>query len=432
MPPLSFVIVCCLLTGSLCESKRVIFMPFLSPSQAHKHVDLARAVMEKGHEVWLILPDTGLAYGGANTTGMSIIQYHTTFSLEDGVLHPLILSSFFSGDLVNWEGAHDRTKPILHEIMTNQSLYEEMKSVQADLFVFDDLLFMAKMFVVFPYRLGIPFVGVDYTFQPFYHTIPFSPATVPAFLTGFSQHMTLVQRMQNAWAFFSQFMFNPYDYEDAVARYAPEMDYVPVSMLLSRAELWLVGSDPILQDPHPTLPNVKYVGGLSAKPAEPLDPEFQSFMDSGKDGVIVVSFGSLVANLSQEITEKLMTAFLQLRPMKVVFRINVTSPDTESILTSLWLPQNSVLGHRNCQVFVTHCGLNGQYQGLYHAVPMLGLPMFYDQFEVANNMVLKGFGINMDIRKVCSRLFPSLFHCSRRFTRGDGRGATPLYIFLLF
>ena len=104
-------------------------------------------------------------------------------------------------------------------------------------------------------------------------------------------------------------MLNPYDYEDGVARYAPEMEYVPVSMLVLRAEVWLVGLDPILQYPYPTLPNVKFIGGLSAKPAEPLDPEFQSFMDSGKDGVIVVSFGSLVVNMSHELTEKLMTAF---------------------------------------------------------------------------------------------------------------------------
>ena len=395
-PALPSIIVCCLIAGSVCSAKRVIFMPFLAPSHSHKHVDLARALMEKGHEVWLVLPDTALIYGRVNTTGMSIIQFHTTFSFEDGLRE----SSYFSGGTLSLYERFMRHVSIADEIMGNQSLFEDMKSAQADLFVFDDDPFISKMFAVFPYRLGIPFACLDFSFQPFHRRVPFSPATAPAFLSGFSQHMTLVQRLLNTWIFFSQLMPSPFAYEDAVARYAPEMDYVPISMLASRAEVWLIGSDPILQFPYPTLPNVKYIGGLSAKPAEPLDPEFQSFMDSGKGGVVVVSFGSMVVNLVQELTDKLMTTFLQLRPMKVVFRINVTSPDPSHILTSLWLPQNSLLAHENCRVFVTHCGLNGQYQSMYHAVPMLGLPLFYDQFDVANNMVHKGFGISMDIRKV--------------------------------
>jgi glucuronosyltransferase len=44
-----------------------------------------------------------------------------------------------------------------------------------------------------------------------------------------------------------------------------------------------------------------------------------------------------------------------------------------------WLPQNDILGHPKTKLFITHSGSNGQYEALYHGVPMLGIPMFAEQ-----------------------------------------------------
>ncbi|KAK7096115.1 hypothetical protein V1264_005451 [Littorina saxatilis] len=65
------------------SASRVIFMPFPITSQAYIHVQMARAMMDRGHQVWLVVSDivvdkNVLTY----TTGISVIQFHTGYSIE--------------------------------------------------------------------------------------------------------------------------------------------------------------------------------------------------------------------------------------------------------------------------------------------------------------------------------------------------------------
>ena len=62
-----------------------------------------------------------------------------------------------------------------------------------------------------------------------------------------------------------------------------------------------------------------------------------------------------------------------------------------------WSPQNDLLGHQNTKVFVTHCGINAQFEALYHGVPIVGLPVFGDQYYNAVKLQAKGFGIAWSI-----------------------------------
>ncbi|MRA94246.1 hypothetical protein GH868_30450, partial [Bacillus thuringiensis] len=44
-------------------------------------------------------------------------------------------------------------------------------------------------------------------------------------------------------------------------------------------------------------------------------------------------------------------------------------------------------------------GNNGQYESLYHGVPMIGVPLFGDQHHNAFRMVDHGYGVDMNIKK---------------------------------
>ncbi|XP_076461779.1 2-hydroxyacylsphingosine 1-beta-galactosyltransferase-like [Babylonia areolata] len=386
-------------TTTSSDAKRVLLMPFPTPSRTILHLEVARSLMSRGHDVTLVLCDWIVHKGVTNTTGMSVIDYHTTMNFEEAFVNDL-LRQFFAGDV---RGTPlERYHAFYDEILSNESLLQEMRPVGADLFVFDDDLAITKMFAVFAYRLGVPFACLDFSFQPFNRRIPFSPAAVPAYLSDFGDRMTLLERLQNTWTFLRDQAGTPLFLHDAVARYAPEKEYLPLDRLVAQAEVWLIESDPIMQFPYPTLPNVKHVGGIMASPpSQPLVPRFKSFMDgAGEAGVLVVSFGSMVLNLPSSVTDTLMTAFLRLSPMRVVFRANVTSPDPARILTSVWIPQNSLLAHPKCRVFVGHGGMSGHYQALYHAVPVLDLPLLYDQVQNAKAVHRKGFGLYLHIREM--------------------------------
>lgn len=53
----------------------------------------------------------------------------------------------------------------------------------------------------------------------------------------------------------------------------------------------------------------------------------------------------------------------------------------DNIMIKSWLPQSDILAHENVKVFITHGGLLGTQEGVYHAVPMLGMPIYCDQVK---------------------------------------------------
>ena len=44
-----------------------------------------------------------------------------------------------------------------------------------------------------------------------------------------------------------------------------------------------------------------------------------------------------------------------------------------------WLPQNDLLGHPVTHAFFTHGGIHSMYEAIYHAVPMVVMPLGADQ-----------------------------------------------------
>ncbi|WP_123743523.1 macrolide family glycosyltransferase [Saccharothrix texasensis] len=55
-----------------------------------------------------------------------------------------------------------------------------------------------------------------------------------------------------------------------------------------------------------------------------------------------------------------------------------------------WVPQLEILSH--AKAFITHCGMGGTMEGLYHGVPMVGLPAIGEQVMNAVRLVDLGVG----------------------------------------
>lgn len=70
-----------------------------------------------------------------------------------------------------------------------------------------------------------------------------------------------------------------------------------------------------------------------------------------------------------------------------------------------WIPQNDVMGHPNTKLFITHGGTNGLYEAIFHAVPMLGLPLLVDQYDNMLRITDRGAGEKLDITALSSPEF---------------------------
>ncbi len=60
-----------------------------------------------------------------------------------------------------------------------------------------------------------------------------------------------------------------------------------------------------------------------------------------------------------------------------------------------WVPQLAVLAHASA--FVTHAGMGGCAEGLWHGVPMVAVPRAVDQFGNADRLVELGVGVRLDV-----------------------------------
>jgi MGT family glycosyltransferase len=67
-----------------------------------------------------------------------------------------------------------------------------------------------------------------------------------------------------------------------------------------------------------------------------------------------------------------------------------------------WVPQLSVLAHAS--TFVTHAGMGGCSEGLWHGVPMVAVPQAVDQFGNADRLVELGVGRRLDVEATADEL----------------------------
>ncbi|KAJ7334574.1 hypothetical protein OS493_014898 [Desmophyllum pertusum] len=160
-----------------------------------------------------------------------------------------------------------------------------------------------------------------------------------------------------------------------------------------KVDLILVQTDPI-DYPRPHLPNTKLVGPLLSSPAKPLPEELEQFVSgSGDEGVILVSFGSILGEIDEQTIATMADVFSGL-PQRVIWKLNTEGKSLtlgKNVKVASWLPQNDILGHPKTRLFIGHAGMNGMLEACYHGVPMICVPFFGDQFD--NSVAAKHFGI---------------------------------------
>ncbi|XP_035483376.2 UDP-glucuronosyltransferase 2B13-like [Scophthalmus maximus] len=208
---------------------------------------------------------------------------------------------------------------------------------------------------------------------------------IPITGSGLSDKMSFMQRVENLifYAIFRAqdgFLINRQYQAVCDEFFGPEVRY---SDLLQGADLWLMRADFVFEFPRPTMPNVVYMGGFQCKPSEPLPEHLEEFVQSSGDhGVILMSLGTFVSQLPADMTNKIAAAFAKL-PQKVIWRHKGDRPATLCNNTLLvdWMPQNDLLGHPKIKLFVAHGGTNGVQEAIYHGVPVVGLPVFFDQYD---------------------------------------------------
>jgi glucuronosyltransferase len=113
----------------------------------------------------------------------------------------------------------------------------------------------------------------------------------------------------------------------------------------------------------------------------------KKFVEAGKKGAVLVSMGTNIRSdqLDNERLSMFLEAMEQLPDYNFIWKFESDSlPGNlpKNVMIIPWLPQNDILGHPRTKGFITHSGLLGTHEAIWHGVPMVGIPFIADQHRV--------------------------------------------------
>uniref|UniRef100_A0A668AWI1 Uncharacterized protein n=1 Tax=Myripristis murdjan TaxID=586833 RepID=A0A668AWI1_9TELE len=243
-------------------------------------------------------------------------------------------------------------------IFENKDLMQSLRDAKYDL-ILTDPVFPGG--VMLAHYLNLPFVfNVRWTSHGEGHfSIAPSPLSyVPLPGTELSDEMSFFERLLNILFYgFTEFQITQYltpHYAGLLEKYfGPDVDYFS---LFQAADLWLMRVDFVFEFPRPTMPNVIYMGGFQCKPAKPLPQHLEDFHKGNRPATL----------------------------------------GNNTLLVD-WMPQNDLLGHPKIKAFIAHGGTNGVQEAIYHGVPIIGLPLIFDQHDNLFKIKIRGGAKIIDI-----------------------------------
>lgn len=155
-----------------------------------------------------------------------------------------------------------------------------------------------------------------------------------------------------------------------------------------------------LTNHRPRLPNTIPLNFLHVNPPRTLpDGDVKSFLDGAdENGVILMSLGSYAqsTDLSKKAIDALLRVFAAL-PQRILWKFEgeLGNKSSSNVMTVKWLRQCDVLAHPNLKLFITHGGLMSVQESIDREIPMLIIPITYDQPANAVSLVAQGVAVSL-------------------------------------
>lgn len=373
-----------------CEGYRILGMFPLHAKSHHMMFDaLMKGLARKGHQVDVVSP---------------FPQKKPYPNLTDIIVLPLYMPRFVNNmtydsfrsmghDMVHFVATETGTRvceglghPEMQKLIQNPP-----KDPPYDLVLTE--IFGAHCYMAFGHHLKIPMVAMSSSaLYPWAHGMVGNPknlAFVPNNLLNYVAPMTFWQRLHNTvHDVYCDLAFKYYSSpQDEIIKKYFGKDAPSVRELERSAALVLTNSHPALSGSKPVTPAVIEVGGLHVQDdGTELPRDLEEWMDNSKEGFVYFTFGSMVVieTFPEEVIRVFYKSLEKIAPIRVLMKIpnpkKLPPGLPKNIRTFEWAPQYKVLSHKNVKAFITHGGLMGTQEAIHCAVPMIGMPLFGDQF----------------------------------------------------
>jgi len=231
---------------------------------------------------------------------------------------------------------------------------------------------------------------------------PAEISSVPILHLNSNGPMTFIQRVQNFVIHCMEFLItNAVIYfvmKPLHKQHFPPDKYPSFEDAKRNVSLVLINSHFSQGTPTALVPGMIEFSGMHIKrQPDPLPQDIKQFLDGATDGAILFSMGSNIksSQLSTEKRDAILRTFSKIK-QKVLWKFEEDLPNKPAnVMISKWLPQDDVLAHPNIKLFISHCGKGGMSEAKYHAVPVLGIPIFGDQQSNVQIAVKEGWAVQL-------------------------------------
>lgn len=211
---------------------------------------------------------------------------------------------------------------------------------------------------------------------------PHNPAYLPTAILPFTSEMNFLQRAINTFGNFAfhKVLRNYYmigSDRAILQKHFPDEEIPDLIELEKTASLSMSFGHPLLMDGwRPVAPNHIFLGMMNCKQTKRLDANdtIGKFLDEATDGVIYVSFGTVIRGsmMSKEKREMFLNTFKGQKE-KILWKWETESMEDQpdNVMLSKWLPQQEVLAHPNVKLFITHGGQSSFQESLCHGKPVV-------------------------------------------------------------
>uniref|UniRef100_A0A8C1L5J7 UDP-glucuronosyltransferase n=1 Tax=Cyprinus carpio TaxID=7962 RepID=A0A8C1L5J7_CYPCA len=408
-----------LLLGLLLSSSAEAGKLLVIPSDGSHWLGMKPIVEElgrRGNQVVVVIPEASLSMGPSeHTTTLTYPVNYTKAELKASIADEFntILSIDISTDLAKFQAfiiSLDVLQMFIlrnaEGLLFNKDLMKKLQEYNFDAVLtdpFEPVGAIAGEYLSIPavYMLINHPCGVDTLSSQ----CPAPASYVPQAFTHFTDRMNLWQRSVNL----VRTLLQPMACERMFARADEIASHVlqrKASMveIMSHAALWFLRFDFAVEFPRPLMPNMVMIGATVSQKPKPLSQELEEFVNgSGEHGFVVFTLGSMVSQLPEAKARVFFEAFRQI-PQRVLWRHTGPVPENapKNVKLMKWLPQNDLLGHPKVKAFITHGGSHGIYEGIYHGVPLVMLPLFGDQGDNVQRLVSRGVAETLSIYDLTS------------------------------
>ncbi|GMS78894.1 hypothetical protein PENTCL1PPCAC_1069, partial [Pristionchus entomophagus] len=402
----------------------VFFLPLASPLKflcysprfAASHVNylgkLADSLIDAGHEVVILsqILDSRLKSGGSDRARVIEIPQDEIGQEYERATGEDTRAAWYSGEtwqaLDSWASGFDHWVAQCNTTINYPGLLQQLRDEKFDAAFGESLNWcIGGLFHLVGIKKFALTESIAYKDGMFALTqVPTASAYVPSIMGGsFGDEMTFFQRAFNV---FNTFMYARYNFGSA-PKHQKMFDsnhpgFPDVVELMAENSLIFLNSDPLVDFPRPSAARIIDIGGIYASNGhDELNKEWSAILDL-RTKTVFMSFGTFARAFAMPEEYKNTIRETAKAFLDVTFIWKYEKPEHNvtqgipNLIETTWAPQHDLLNDPRLSVFVTHCGAGSTTEANYAGVPLLVVPVTFDQIRNAFAVKRNGLGINLD------------------------------------